>query len=165
MNENEISRIAAAISDPGEEWRPVVGYERTYAVSNLGRVYSLPRPRTKGGILRGSVDSHGYRRVALVQDGKQRTRRVHILVMRAFVGPAPEGMEILHKDGDPANPRLDNLRYGTHQENGLDASRHGRLPHARRAHCVHGHPFEGDNLLISGGRRYCRACRAKWAAA
>jgi len=41
-------------------------------------------------------------------------------VLEAFVGPAPEGHEGLHGDGDPANNRLDNLRWGTRSENNID---------------------------------------------
>jgi hypothetical protein len=161
MNPNEAGRLAHAINDllPGEQWRPIPGYERTYAVSSLGRIYSHPRPTTSGGVLKGSIDSYGYRRVALVQDGKQRTRRVHVLVMLAFRGPAPAGMEIRHLDGDKLNPRLGNLEYGTHQQNGMDTVAHGNCPPANRTHCPRNHPYDEANTLHSRGRRYCRACR------
>lgn len=164
MNENEAARIAAATNYlPGEEWRPIPGYERTYAVSSLGRVYSHPRPTTAGGVLKGSVDSHGYRRVGLVQDGKQRTRRVHVLVVLAFRGPAPEGMEIRHLDGNKLNVRLDNLAYGTHRQNGMDTVAHGQNSSANRTHCPRNHPYDEANTLRSGGRRYCRKCaRARY---
>lgn len=159
MNEHEIERIACALHTlPGEKWRAVPGYERTYAVSNLGRVYSAPRPTTSGGILNGSVDNYGYRRVALVQNGKQATRRVHVLVMAAFVGPRPDGLEILHSDGDKQNCRLENLSYGTHAENMRDMVRHGGTSQTRKTHCPQGHEYAGVNLLVSGGRRYCRTC-------
>ena len=30
---------------------------------------------------------------------------------------------------------------------------------SRKTHCKSGHPFKGDNLMISGGKRYCRICK------
>lgn len=52
--------------------------------------------------------------------------QVHQLVMSAFVGPTPYGKEILHADGNPANNKLENLRYGTRSENILDVFRVGK---------------------------------------
>ena len=51
---------------------------------------------------------------------------VHKLVALTFLGPCPEGKEVLHNDGDPKNNRLDNLRYGTRTENILDVFKLGR---------------------------------------
>lgn len=42
---------------------------------------------------------------------------VHRLVLEAFVGPCPDNCEAVHFDGDPANNRLDNLRWDTHSAN------------------------------------------------
>lgn len=159
MIDHEIDRIAAAINRlPGEQWRPIPGYERTYAVSSLGRVYSLPRPTTSGGLLKGSPDKHGYPKVNLVQDGKQRTRRTHVLVALTFLGPCPDGMEIRHLDGT-RNPALSNLAYGTHAENMRDMQAHGTCSSSNKTHCPHGHEYAGDNVVIYDGRRYCRECR------
>lgn len=159
MNDNELRRLAHALNDlPGERWAPIPGYERTYRISTAGRVFSIPRPTTPGGLLKWSPDQRGYPRVTLVQDGKQWKRRVHVLVMRAFVGEPPAGMEIRHLDGDPTNPDLSNLAYGTHRENGLDTTRHGANWLANKTHCPRNHPYDETNTLRSGGRRYCRAC-------
>ena len=51
---------------------------------------------------------------------------VHQLVMKAFVGPAPDGMEIRHLNGNPADNRLANLKYGTRTENILDVYYQGK---------------------------------------
>jgi hypothetical protein len=51
---------------------------------------------------------------------------VHRLVLIAFIGPCPDGMEGCHEDGNPGNNRLSNLRWGTHQSNQQDMRRHGR---------------------------------------
>ncbi len=50
---------------------------------------------------------------------------VHRLVLEAFVGPCPEGMECRHLDGDRTNNRLENLAWGTRKENTADSMRHG----------------------------------------
>lgn len=97
---------------PDELWAPVHD-GAAYQVSSLGRFRGFA-----GLIMPGRLDRNGYPRVSYRNDeGVQRTEFVHLLVIRAFVGPAPEGKECDHKDRDRANPRLDNLRYVTHQEN------------------------------------------------
>jgi hypothetical protein len=67
-----------------------------------------------------------------------RTQAAHVLVCTAFHGPKPgPGYEVLHGDGNPANNRADNLRWGTKAENRADQDRHGtaavgeRHPRAR----------------------------------
>jgi hypothetical protein len=52
-------------------------------------------------------------------------RRVHRLVLEAFVGPAPEGEEGCHNDGNPANNALGNLRWDSHPSNMADQVAHG----------------------------------------
>lgn len=60
-----------------------------------------------------------------MKDNRSHTKLVHILVMQTFVSETPEGMEICHNNGDDGDNRLDNLRFGTHQENIDDRRRHG----------------------------------------
>jgi len=43
----------------------------------------------------------------------------------AFVGPCPEGMECRHLDGNPGNNNLENLAWGTREENMKDRVDHG----------------------------------------
>jgi hypothetical protein len=57
--------------------------------------------------------------------GKLRILYVHRLVLEAFVGPCPQGMECLHDDGNTSNNRLSNLCWGTRIENAKDRDRHG----------------------------------------
>lgn len=117
-----------------EVWKDIPGYESFYQVSDLGRVKSLTRKVYRGAgfylcqerILKPALVK-GYPAVALAKDGKSRTMRVHILVMLAFVGPCPEGQEVLHRHGDRADARLTELRYGTRRENMADAVVHGTV--------------------------------------
>ena len=149
-----------------EIWRPVVGHEGTYEVSDLGRVRSLPRTtvRSNGApfTVRGRVlspstsNAGGY---PLVNLGG-RPRYVHQIVAEAFIGPRPEGLEICHRDGDPTNNRPSNLRYDTSKANTADLIAHGRSRNQNtgKTHCKRGHEFSPENTRLTGRGRECRAC-------
>jgi len=49
----------------------------------------------------------------------------HRLVLLAFLGPCPEGMEACHKDGNPTHNVPNNLYWGTKEQNWEDRRRHG----------------------------------------
>jgi len=108
-----------------EVWKPVPGWEGVYEVSNHGRIKSLPRHRVLAArILSQCRTPKGYVQVNLRCAGRVRHREVHRLVLEAFVGPCPEGMQCCHNDGDPSNNRLENLRWDTPQANSRDQYRH-----------------------------------------
>lgn len=111
-----------------EEWRPVVGYEGRYEVSSLGRVRSCTRvvafgsqKRTAVGRVLSPSTAHRYLSVNL----SRRPRRVHLLVLEAFVGLRPQGMVARHLNGDPTDNRIANLAWGTRKENSADMVGHG----------------------------------------
>jgi hypothetical protein len=52
---------------------------------------------------------------------------VHRLVLDAFVGPCPEGMEARHLNGNSMDNRLENLAWSTHAVNMADKFRHGTV--------------------------------------
>ena len=99
-----------------EEWRPVVGYEGLYEVSNTGRVRSVDRyVKTcygsyrlhKGKVLSPGIRPDGYLVVSL----QYRMFRVHRLVAEAFL-PNPDNLpQVNHKDEDKSNNRVDNLEW------------------------------------------------------
>lgn len=109
-----------------ENWKDVPGYEGRYQVSDLGNVRSVDRRvrlvahgkettrHSPGCVLRPGTAQSGHLTVAL---GKGNSQWVHRLVMLAFVGPCPEGCEVLHLDHRPTNNTLANLKYGTRGEN------------------------------------------------
>lgn len=124
-----------------EIWKPVVGYEGFYEVSDLGRIRALvrivkhPRGGTRrypGKILEPHEDR--YLKVGLSKHGKAMTRRVHQLVMLAFVGPCPTGMQVCHSDGINHNCALSNLYYGTPKRNCQDRSAHGKTARGTKNH-------------------------------
>lgn len=61
----------------------------------------------------------------ILNDGTSKTFTVARLILEAFVGPCPEGLEACHYDGDCTNNALKNLRWDTHIENEKDKERHG----------------------------------------
>lgn len=69
--------------------------------------------------------SNGYYFVAISNNGFRVQRKVHHLVLEAFIGSRPEGTEACHKNGNKADNRLSNLRWGTHSSNYADRVLHG----------------------------------------
>ena len=146
----------------GETWKPIPGFAGAYEVSDHGNVRSLrgwrdlpiPYPLTQ------NVNHKGYKRVVLSLDGKSKTWFVHVLVLLAFVGPKSGKLQTRHLNGNPADNRLSNLRYGTKSQNTHDQIAHGTHPKTSQTHCPANHPYEGENLYVSPrGERRCRACQ------
>ena len=111
-----------------EIWKAAPGHP-DYDVSNLGRVrLAVPRNnRPLGHIMRPKVEaSNGYLRVSLSRPKGRKTVSVHRLVALAFLGEAPSNShEVAHRDGNPANNHLSNLRWATKAENQGDRVAHG----------------------------------------
>lgn len=149
-----------------ERWRPVVGYEGIYEVSDQGRVRSVSRltshgRQRAGTLLRALNTPKGYLVVNLSRSNRICQQLVHRLVLKAFCGEPPDGMEALHGDGDPSNNTLANLRWGTHSENQADQVAHGTHPNAAKTSCAAGHPYDDSSTYAYPGRskRGCRTCR------
>lgn len=110
-----------------EEWKPVLGLEGRYEVSNYSRVRSLPFTTVRsngrryvhhGGILKPAHHKlHEY--VQLYYSAKVQTKCwVYRLALEAFIGPPPtDKHEVNHKDGDPLNNHISNLEWVTRKEN------------------------------------------------
>lgn len=103
------------------KWIP--GYEGSYAVTDDGRVISYCCGKRSGKKPVFMVQTlswangHAYFAIDLLKDGKRKTRKVHQLVLEAFRGPRPSGMEGLHLDNNSLNNHLSNLEWGTHAKN------------------------------------------------
>ena len=154
-----------------EEWRPVIGFEGLYEVSNTGKIRSLDRAitysrgqgffekRVRGVLLKPGLTSVGYPSVVLGR--KHGTALVHRVVAEAFIGPRPEGHEVRHKDGTRDNNCAENLEYGTRRDNVSDARRHGTLyrGHDNRRKVPHS---EYDNIraLYASGVLQKDICKA-----
>lgn len=76
-----------------------------------------------------------YATVRLIREGGgYEDRKLHILVLEAFVGPRPDGMVGRHKNDIKSDNRLDNLCWGTQSENAIDRVRHGRGAQQKLTH-------------------------------
>ena len=74
-----------------EKWKPVLGYEKYYAVSNFGRVKSLRSDH----ILKPTIGKVGYKYVVFSVNGIRKTLKVHRLVATAFC-PNPHNYPVVN---------------------------------------------------------------------
>lgn len=154
-----------------ERWLPVVGWEDFYEVSDHGHVRSLDRTVTfvskwgtlghrlyHGRLLAPAINRDGHLRLGLCRRPRFGLFFVHRLVLLAFVGPQPVGMQGCHNDGNPQNNFLSNLRWDTCSNNNLDKQRHGTCHLANRTHCPRRHRLSAPNLRRQATGRACLAC-------
>jgi len=123
-----------------EVWKPVVGYENRYLVSDQGRIKSLARKEPR--ILRpGRVGPRRkqYNCVDLCSGhGTGSKRAVHLIVLEAFVGPRPEGFYGCHHDDDTSNNKLENLYWASpNTNNGRDRNQNGSYSSKYNGVCRH----------------------------
>jgi hypothetical protein len=171
----KVMRTRAERPIEGETWRDIPGYPG-YQVSNLGRVRSLDRViqaqrrngiknvTLKGRLLKPRPLPNGYLRASL---GAGSDEYIHRLVLLAFVGECPPGMECAHDDGNRANNRLANLAWKTPTANNADKRRHGTVmigdknPAWAGPFCQNGHEYTPENTrLQKRGKATIRICRA-----
>lgn len=103
-----------------------MGYPN-YRVGDDGSVWSFQSGKWKKKKL--TIGKTKYLKdrwiVTIWNENGGKTFLVHRLVLTAFVGTCPEGMECCHNDGNPSNNRVENLRWDTHAENQRDRNKHG----------------------------------------
>lgn len=108
-----------------ERWLPIAEYPG-YEVSSHGRVRSLEFRNGKTRMRRRiplvmrhtfSGSDRSRPAVSLCRDGIVRTRQIARLVLEAFIGPCPKGMECSHLNGNPVDNRVENLAWMTHRDN------------------------------------------------
>lgn len=104
-----------------EIWKPVLGYDGRYMVSNLGNVMSVGRidslNRSHPSTLLSPSDSGAYLHVNLCKDGISKTFCVHRLVAAAFIVNPFEFPCVNHMDENKFNNRADNLEWCSHEYN------------------------------------------------
>lgn len=107
------------MSEKAEIWRPVVGYEGCYEISNLGNMRSLTRTVMRGGLLaliqglplRLKVNKSGYLYVNISKVSKSKTFVVHRIVAKAFL-PNPQNLPVVnHVDFNVKNNAASNLEW------------------------------------------------------
>lgn len=108
-----------------EVWRDIDGYKGLYQVSNFGNVKSLDKKTKnkngyriiKGKILKSKLDNHGYLRIGLTKNNKQKFYLIHRLVAIAFLPNQNNYPIINHIDGNPLNNYIENLEWCTYSYN------------------------------------------------
>lgn len=106
-----------------EEWKPIIGYENFYMVSNHGRVKSILK-RSRDGkskpenrIMNLSIVGQGYLSVNLYSYTVPNRRLVHILVGRHFIDNPENKRTINHLFGEKTDNYFEHLAWATYKEN------------------------------------------------
>lgn len=117
-----------------EMWKPIIGYEGWYEISNFGRVRSLDRTvyfrngkgqrDYKGKILKQKYHN-GYAMVNLNKNKKLEVVYIHQLVAKHFLEKVEGKNVVNHKDGIKSNNFYRNLEWVTSKENNLHARQMG----------------------------------------
>lgn len=115
-------------------FRDVPGFPN-YMVDRTGRVWSKPRTRGGGRLLKPTNEKR-ILTVGLYR-GAPSVRHpwaVGALVLTVFVGARPEGLHMCHVNGDFRDCRVENLRWGTPKDNVADSIKHGTHASLSRQH-------------------------------
>ena len=139
------------------EYREVPGYPG-YRVGSDGTVWSqhtVGGGKTPNGewLLKRPTrhNRSGYSYTGLYAKKKTRTTAVHRLIATVFLGPRPVGMQCRHLNGDQADNRVENLAWGTAQDNADDKAAHGTQ--VRGSKCGSAKLTESQIVEIKARRR------------
>jgi oligoribonuclease NrnB/cAMP/cGMP phosphodiesterase (DHH superfamily) len=118
-----------------QQWKPVIGYEGIYEVSNQGSVRSIDRVVTEintnkikninGKELSIVTSNRGYSVVNLFKNNKGVLKNVHQLVAEAFIPNPDNKVTVNHKDSNRLNNHVTNLEWNTYAENNDHAIENG----------------------------------------
>lgn len=138
-------------------WKPVVGYENKYTVSDDGIVINR-----WGKELKGSIAHNGYRYVTL-SNGGIKNHKIHRLVANAFLPNHGNKPEVNHKDGNKLNNNVTNLEWSTRLENAHHAIKVLGINFGEwnnKTHCKRGHDFSITRVYLNDIRTStCSICR------
>ena len=98
------------------QWKPILGYEDHYLVSENGDVWSVRRSKN----LKPSTDKHGYLYFVFSVDGVRKTMKAHRLVALAFIENPLNKPTINHLNGIRSDNRVSNLEWATPKEQAND---------------------------------------------
>ena len=140
-----------------ETWLDVRGYEGLYEVSDHGRVRSAKTGKIKM-FTKNKIENRPF--LGLWRNNKLKIFKPHTLVLTAFAGPRPQGMECCHNDGDPWNNHVSNLRWDTPRNNQLDRAKHGTSNRGER--CASAKLTEAQVRAIRADTRLQREIAAEY---
>ena len=123
-----------------EIWKPVVGYEGVYEVSNKGRIKSLERIVNaknrqihKRESIRNLKINDGYYYVTLAKNSKRETIAVHRIVAMAFIEKPNGKNHIDHINTNRLDNRVENLKWCTRLENARNPITHKKIVNSRKS--------------------------------
>lgn len=93
-----------------------------YEACTDGTIFSCVKGECKR--LKPYTTDQGYKRIGIGQGKKRRLVFVHRLILETFIGKASQGQICCHQNGRPGDNRLENLKWGTPQQNSADSVRH-----------------------------------------
>jgi len=109
-----------------------------------------------GRTIKQQLDTSGYARVELWENGVGKKHLVHRLVAAAFI-PNPQGKpQVNHIDGNKSNNRASNLEWVTQSENQIHAYANG----LQRGHHVSGRAISESHKAALCGSRWRGEARA-----
>lgn len=97
-----------------EKILPIKGFEKLYAITTFGRVFSLPRVcnnRTIGNTFLALMNNGGYKFCTLAKNGKQFHKYVHRIVAEHFIPNPYNFPQVNHKNGIKSDNRVENLEW------------------------------------------------------
>lgn len=116
-----IEELPLPLNPHNEVWRPAVGVDG-YEVSCFGRMRNAATHAPATVVFKAP----GYLDYVIQERREIRRGLVHRVVLLSFVGPPlPDQTHVRHLNGDSADNRLENLAWGTPQQNADDRKRHG----------------------------------------
>lgn len=105
-----------------EIWKPIIGWESRYEVSDQGRVRNIITQHILKPMKTGAKRKSGYRMKVRFSTSPRIDLSVAHLVLTAFQGPRSVGQISMHKNDLPEDNRLPNLQWGTAKENMMDSA-------------------------------------------
>lgn len=150
-----------------EEWRDIPDYEGYYQASSSGRIRSVDRivslRHKHSRIVKGRIVAQSrhntpipYRHVTLHKRGNQQTLLVHRVIAITWLGPVPDGCEVLHGPNGYSDNSVSNLSYGTRSDNEKDKERDGTGHHVR---VKRSDGIEFDSINEAADKTGCHASR------
>ena len=98
----------------GDDHKKIPGY-RGYCITNTGVIIS--HRRSSDVNLSQRLDKYGYYITNLRRDGRNKTVKVHRLLMMTFSSNWDQKLTVNHINGDKADNRLENLEMCSIQQN------------------------------------------------
>ena len=144
-----------------EQWARIPGFP-SYRVSSYGRIWSY---HSNSFLVLRKANQYGQLGCILTEGGRRQHVYIHRLVAEAFL-PNPDGRPVVrHLDDRPMNHSVDNLSWGTQQDNVRDMHHNGHAyslsnQDRERAYAVRRTPVIAENVKTGEKTHFISQCEA-----